>query len=71
MQLFEIEKSIRSRKKKSNDEINHFKQFHSVCSNEVTPEDLNSMRGIDNTDRIDEALYQDFETEANKKVRCA
>ena len=30
---------------------------------------LNRIRGLDDHDRIDEALYHDFETEDAKKVR--
>ena len=38
-------------------------------SQELSLSTLNALRGIENTDRIDAALYQDFETEAQKKAR--
>ena len=31
---------------------------------------LNDIRGVENHERLDEELYQDFETEADRKVRC-
>ena len=39
-----------------------------ACSEEVSQKRLNSIRGVSNHERLDEELYQDFETEAAKKA---
>ena len=35
---------------------------------EISQARLNTVRGIENLDRLDESLYQDFETEDMRKV---
>ena len=35
---------------------------------EISQARLNTIRGIENLDRLDESLYQDFETEDMRKV---
>jgi DNA topoisomerase VI subunit B len=42
-----------------------------LCSEEVSQRRLNDIRGVKNHDRIDEELYQDYETEADRKKRLA
>ena len=37
-------------------------------SEEISQKRLNSIRGIDNHERLDEELYQDFETDDARKV---
>jgi hypothetical protein len=37
-------------------------------SEEVSKHNLNKIRGLESQDRVDAALYHDFETEAAKKV---
>lgn len=39
-----------------------------VRSSEVAQTELNTIRGMANLSRVDEALYQDHETEAERKV---
>jgi hypothetical protein len=39
-----------------------------VNREEVSQKRLNSIRGIENLARLDESLYQDFETEEVRKV---
>lgn len=39
-----------------------------MCSEEISQKDLNKIRGIDNHDRLDEELYQDYEDKDTKKV---
>ena len=41
-----------------------------LCSEEISQHRLNKMRGVTNHDRIDEELYQDYETEGAKQVLC-
>ena len=38
------------------------------CSQELGQRALNNARGMENLDRIDEELYQDFETPTAKKA---
>jgi hypothetical protein len=41
---------------------------------EISQARLNTIRGIENLDRLDESLYQDFETDDMRKVtpfRCS
>jgi hypothetical protein len=38
------------------------------CSEEISQHRLNTIRGIENLPRLDETLYQDFETEDLRKV---
>ena len=40
------------------------------CSEEISQKRMNSIRGIDNHERLDEELYQDFETDEVRKVSC-
>ena len=40
-----------------------------LCREEVSGAELNDLRGISNSERVDEALYQDFETALQRKVR--
>ena len=40
-----------------------------LCSSEVAQTELNDIRGMVNLSRVDEALYQDHETEAEHKAR--
>ena len=35
---------------------------------EISQKRMNSIRGIDNHERLDEELYQDFETDEARKV---
>ena len=39
-----------------------------MCSDEICQKRMNSIRGIDNHERLDEELYQDFETDEARKV---
>ena len=39
-----------------------------TCSEEISQKRLNTIRGIDNHERLDEELYQDFETDDARKV---
>ena len=39
------------------------------CREEVSTSQLNDLRGISNNERVDEALYQDTETTAQRKAR--
>jgi hypothetical protein len=39
------------------------------CSEEVSKNALNRIRGVESQDRVDEELYHDFETGAARKVR--
>jgi hypothetical protein len=41
------------------------------CREEISKAKLNQIRGLDQHDRIDEALYHDYETEEAKKVTHA
>jgi len=41
-----------------------------ACREEISQNRLNRIRGIQNLDRLDESLYQDFETDEARKV-CA
>jgi hypothetical protein len=45
--------------------------WHGNCSEEVSKNALNRIRGVESQDRVDEELYHDFETEAARKVRRA
>ena len=36
---------------------------------EISQRRMNSIRGIDNHERLDEELYQDFETDEARKVQ--
>ena len=38
-------------------------------SEEMKQNELNVLRGVENLDRIDEALYHDYETDIAKEVR--
>ena len=42
--------------------------LHLYCSEEVSKERLNALRGLTNHQRIDEELYHDFESEEARKV---
>ena len=42
-----------------------------LCREEVSGAELNDLRGISNSERVDEALYQDFETALQRKVRAS
>ncbi len=39
-----------------------------VCREEISQKRMNSIRGIDNHERLDEELYHDFETDDARKV---
>ncbi len=39
------------------------------CREEISQSRLNRIRGIQNLDRLDESLYQDFESDEARKVR--
>ena len=38
------------------------------CSEEVSQKSLNKIRGIENHERLDEELYQDYEGDGERKV---
>ena len=38
------------------------------CREEISQKRMNSIRGIDNHERLDEELYHDFETDEARKV---
>ena len=40
-----------------------------TCREEISQKRMNSIRGIDNHERLDEELYQDFETDDARKVQ--
>ena len=40
-----------------------------VCREEISQKRMNSIRGIDNHERLDEELYHDFETDDARKVQ--
>lgn len=42
-----------------------------ISIKEVSQKNLNEVRGVSNRERVDEELYQDFETEAERKKRVA
>eukprot|EP00889_Picochlorum_renovo_P003283 jgi/Picre1/30313/NNA_005677.t1 len=42
-----------------------------ITVEEISQATLNTMRGVSNVDRVDEALYQDFETDQEKTKRLA
>ena len=39
-----------------------------ICSEEVSQKSLNKIRGIENHERVDEELYQDYEDDDTRKV---
>ena len=43
---------------------------HGLRREEMSQRRLNDIRGVENHERLDEELYQDFETEADRKVHC-
>ncbi len=40
-----------------------------ACSEEVSKARLDRIRGLEHQERLDEELYQDFETQEQRKVR--
>ncbi len=50
--------------------VRHAQWGDAACREEISQNRLNRIRGIQNLDRLDESLYQDFESDEARKV-CA